>query len=117
VHQFAKELLADRNLRFKSSLQGGNSSETKHDENGTSSKAKPTEQEKPKTMIRGKRRCKRCGTLGHTKVSYKCQLNGTKKTKRKPRNSTKSSGKSQMARPYRPIQLGNHNSRYSKSMT
>jgi hypothetical protein len=42
-----------RKLRFKSFLEGGNSSETKHDEGGSSSKAKPTEQEKPKTMIRG----------------------------------------------------------------
>jgi hypothetical protein len=30
-------------------------------------------------MIRGKRKCKRCGELGHGETSYKCPLNGTKK--------------------------------------
>jgi hypothetical protein len=32
-----------------------------------------------KKMIRGKRKCKRCGELGHGETSYKCPLNGTKK--------------------------------------
>jgi len=32
-----------------------------------------------KKMIRGKRRCKGCGELGHGETSYKCRLNGTKK--------------------------------------
>lgn len=91
-------------LRFKSFLEGDNSSKIKQDEGGSSSKAKPIEQEKSKTMIRGKHRCKRCSTLSHTNVSYKCLLNGTKKRKRKPRkNNTKSSGKSQMSTPDRPI--------------
>jgi hypothetical protein len=39
-------------------------------------------------MIRGKRKCPRCGELGHGESSYKCALNGTKKRKRKPRKHT-----------------------------
>ena len=30
-------------------------------------------------LIAGKRKCKRCGELGHGETSYKCKLNGTKK--------------------------------------
>jgi hypothetical protein len=30
-------------------------------------------------MIRGKRKCKRCGELGQCETSYKCPLNETKK--------------------------------------
>ena len=41
-----------------------------------------------KTIIRGKRRCQRCGELGHGQISYKCPLNGTKKRPRKPRKNT-----------------------------
>jgi len=32
-----------------------------------------------KKMIRGKRKCKKCGELGHGESSHKCPLNGTKK--------------------------------------
>lgn len=32
-----------------------------------------------KKMIRGKRKCKQCGELGHGETSYKCPFNGTKK--------------------------------------
>jgi len=40
-------------------------------------------------LIRGKRKCKRCGELGHGETSYKCRLNGTKKPpKRKARPNT-----------------------------
>jgi hypothetical protein len=40
-------------------------------------------------LIRGKRKCKRCGELGHGETSYKCGLNGTKKPpKRKARPNT-----------------------------
>lgn len=43
-----------------------------------------------KKMMWGKRKCKRCGELGHSETSYKCPLNGTKKRKRRPRiNKTK----------------------------
>jgi len=41
-----------------------------------------------KTIIRGKRRCQRCGELGHGQTSYKYHLNGTKKRQRKPRKNT-----------------------------
>jgi hypothetical protein len=30
-------------------------------------------------LIMGKRKCKRCGELGHGETSYKCKFNGTKK--------------------------------------
>jgi len=45
-------------------------------------------------LIRGKRKCKRCGELGHGETSYKCRLNGTKKPpKRKARPNTTKYGK------------------------
>ncbi|CAO2190691.1 unnamed protein product [Urochloa humidicola] len=83
-----------KKLRYKSALEGG-----------SSSKAKKDDQEKKKTMIRGKRRCNRCGELGHTEVSYKCPLNGTKKRKRKPRKNTTKQKKAtvEVSTPNRPI--------------
>ena len=30
-------------------------------------------------LIMGKRKCKRCGELGHGQTSYKCKFNGIKK--------------------------------------
>ena len=48
-----------------------------------------------KTIIRGKRRCQRCGELGHGQISYKCPLNGTKKRTRKPKKIQQSMVKMQ----------------------
>jgi hypothetical protein len=79
-----------KKLRIKSCLEGGNSKgkklatekgkevdkeavvEADMEAAGQSEKGK-------KKMIRGKRKCKRCGELGHGETSYKCPLNGTKK--------------------------------------
>jgi hypothetical protein len=74
-----------RKLRIKSCLEGGGGGKPKKD-----AKAAAVEPEwgTKKQMIRGKRKCKRCGELGHGETSYKCSLNGTKKRKRKPRKNT-----------------------------
>lgn len=62
----------NRRLRFKSCLEGGGGK--------SKDKAAANETDKgKKQMIRGKRKCKGCGELGHTQTSYKCSLNGTKK--------------------------------------
>ncbi|KAG2657364.1 hypothetical protein PVAP13_1KG148131 [Panicum virgatum] len=87
-----------RKLRMKSCLEGGNSKgkktaaergkeADKEADKEAMEAAKQTEKDKKK-MIRGKRKCKRCGELGHGETSYKCPLNGTKKRKRKPRKNT-----------------------------
>jgi zinc finger SWIM domain-containing protein 3 len=70
-----------RKLRIKSFLEGGGKSKAKSDTN-TSEQAVDNNKGK-KQMIRGKRKCPRCGELGHGESSYKCALNGTKKRKRK----------------------------------
>jgi hypothetical protein len=71
--------------RIKSFLEGGSSkSKAKSDAN---SAEKAADQGKKQT-IRGKRKCTRCGELGHGESSYKCALNGTKKRKRNPRKNT-----------------------------
>jgi hypothetical protein len=53
---------ADKNAVLEADMEGSNQSE----------KGK-------RNMIRGKRKCKRCGELGHSETSYKCPLNRTKK--------------------------------------
>jgi hypothetical protein len=75
-----------RKLRIKSFLEGGGKSKAKSDTK-TSEQAGDNNKGK-KQMIRGKRKCPRCGELGHGESSYKCALNGTKKRKRKPRKNT-----------------------------
>nr|AGR45850.1 mutator-like transposase [Zea mays] len=73
-----------RQLRIKGCLEGGSGGKTKK-----SAKESAAELDKgKKQMIRGKRKCKRCGELGHGETSYKCTLNGTKKRPRKPRKNT-----------------------------
>lgn len=74
-----------RKLRIKSCLEGGGGGKPKKDATVAAVKA---EWGTKKQMIRGKRKCKRCGELGHGETSYKCSLNGTKKRKRKPRKNT-----------------------------
>jgi hypothetical protein len=80
-----------RKLRIKSFLEGGSSkSKAKSDANS----AEKAADKGGKQTIRGKRKCARCGELGHGESSYKCALNGTKKRKRKPRkNTTKAKNK------------------------
>lgn len=88
-----------KKLRIKSCLEGENSKGKKAaEERGKEADKEATkeadmEAEKQnekgkKKMIRGKRKCKRCGELGHGETSYKCPLNGTKKRKRKTRKNT-----------------------------
>ncbi len=60
-----------RKLRIKSCLEGGGKSKAKK----AATEIDPTKRQ----MIRGKRKCKGCGELGHGETSYKCHLNGTKK--------------------------------------
>ena len=79
-----------KKLRIKGVLEGGNGGKSKktakQDANEVDKAAaeealkeiKEAEKGKKK-MIRGKRRCKRCGEVGHGETSYKCILNGTKK--------------------------------------
>jgi hypothetical protein len=59
----------NRMLRIKSCLEGGKSKSK-----ASTSNTEPGK----KVLVRGKRRCKGCGELGHTQTSYKCSLNGTK---------------------------------------
>ena len=75
-----------KKLRIKSCLEGGNSKGKKAaaergkeaDKEADMEANNQTEKIKKK-MIRGKRKCKRCGELGHGKTCYKCPLNETKK--------------------------------------
>ncbi|KAF0889922.1 hypothetical protein E2562_033897 [Oryza meyeriana var. granulata] len=61
-----------RKLRIKSCLEGGGGK--------AKSKTAANETDKgKKQMIRGKRKCKGCGELGHGQTCYKCPLDGTKK--------------------------------------
>jgi len=81
----------NRKLRIKGCLEGGNSKGKKEAKEATNEAGKQVEieaQKGKKKMIRGKRRCQRCGELGHGQISYKCPLNGTKKRPRKPRKNT-----------------------------
>ncbi|WVZ96919.1 hypothetical protein U9M48_042499, partial [Paspalum notatum var. saurae] len=91
-----------KKLRMKSCLEGGNSKgkkaaaeRGKEADKGAANEADlaaGTEPEKvKKQMVRGKRKCKGCGELGHGKTSYKCPLNGTKKRQEEegPKNTTK----------------------------
>ena len=78
----------NRKLRIKGCLEGGNSKGKKEAKEATNEADKQAEieaQKGKKTIIRGKRRCQRCGELGHGQISYKCPLNGTKKRPRKPK--------------------------------
>jgi len=71
-----------RKLRMKSFLEGSGSKgkkATKEAANEADKQATNEAQNDKKIMIRGKRKCKRCGELGHGETSYKCHLNGTKK--------------------------------------
>jgi hypothetical protein len=68
-------------LRIKSFLEGDGKSKAKSDANTSEQDADNNKGKKQ--MIRGKRKCPRCGELGHGESSYKCALNGTKKRKRK----------------------------------
>ncbi|XP_035823118.1 uncharacterized protein [Zea mays] len=88
-----------KKLRIKSCLEGGNSKSKKaaaekgkeadkEAANEVDMQAENQTEKGKKKMIRGKRRCKKCGELGHGETSYKCPLNGTKKRKRKPRKNT-----------------------------
>jgi hypothetical protein len=78
VVPFAKEVGApigkhgvsrQRKQRIKGCLEGGNGTKTSNNDNG-------------KKSIRGKFKCPNYGGLGHRKASYKCPLNGTKKSQR-----------------------------------
>jgi len=78
----------NRKLRIKGCLEGGNSKGKKSAKEAANEADKQAEieaQKGKKTMIRGKRRCQRCGELGHGQTSYKYHLNGTKKRQRKPK--------------------------------
>jgi hypothetical protein len=80
-----------RKLRMKSCLEGGNSKgkkAAKEAANEADKQAADEADKGKKQMIRGKRKCKRCGELGHGETSYKCHLNGTRKRVRKPRKNT-----------------------------
>ena len=71
-----------RKLRMKSFLEGSGSKgkkAAKEAANEADKQAVNEAQNGKKTMIRGKRKCKRCGELGYGETSYKCRLNGTKK--------------------------------------
>jgi len=85
-----------RKLRIKGCLEGGSADKTKKvakeaaNEADKDAEMEASEAAKGKRqLIRGKRKCKRCGELGHGETSYKCRLNGTKKPpKRKARPNT-----------------------------
>jgi len=85
-----------RKLRIKGCLEGGSGGKTKKDAQEAANQAdkdaelEAAEASKGKRqLIRGKRKCNRCGELGHGESSYKCRLNGTKKPpKRKARPNT-----------------------------
>jgi hypothetical protein len=85
-----------RKLRIKGCLEGGSGGKTKKNAKEAANEAnKDAEMEAveaangKRQLIRGKRKCKRCGELGHGETSYKCRLNGTKKPpKRKARPNT-----------------------------
>lgn len=74
-----------RKLRIKGFLEGGNGKSKKAAKEAANEADKAAEKEVAETekgkkkMIRGKRKCKKCGELGHGETSYKCRLNGTKK--------------------------------------
>jgi hypothetical protein len=81
---------AGRKLRIKGFLEGGGSKgkkaakeaaneADKEAANETDKEATNEANKFKKKMIRGKRKCKGCGELGHGETSYKCRLNGTKK--------------------------------------
>ena len=85
-----------RKLRIKGCLEEASGGKTKKvakeaaNEANKDAELEATEAAKGKRqLIRGKRKCKRCGELGHGETSYKCRLNGTKKPpKRKARPNT-----------------------------
>ena len=85
-----------RKLRIKGCLEGGSADKTKKvakeaaNEANKDAELEAAEAAKGKRqLIRGKRKCKRCGKLGHRKTSYKCRFNETKKPpKRKARPNT-----------------------------
>lgn len=54
--------------------------------------------EKGKGKIRRQVKCPRCGGLGHRQSSQKCPLNGTKKRKRKAKNSATKARKKKTAK-------------------
>jgi len=90
VHATLPKRTAGRNrkLRIKGCLEGGNSKGKKAAKEAANEADKQAEieaQKGKKTIIRGKRRCQRCGELGHGQTSYKYHLNGTKKRQRKPK--------------------------------
>jgi hypothetical protein len=71
-----------RKLRIKGFLESGGSKgkrAAKETDKEAASEAGKEADKFKKKMIRGKRKCKGCGELGHAETSYKCQLNGTKK--------------------------------------
>jgi len=71
-----------RKLRMKSFLEGSGSKgkkAAKEAANEADKQAANEVEKGKKKMIRGKRKCKGCGELGHGETSYKCHLNGTKK--------------------------------------
>ena len=75
-----------RKLRIKGCLEGGSSGKSKNDAKDAANQTdKDAEIEVAEAamgkrkLIQGKRKCKRCGELGHGQTSYKCKLNGTKK--------------------------------------
>jgi hypothetical protein len=71
-----------RKLRIKGFLEGGVSKgkkTAKEAANEADEQAANEAEKGKKKMIRGKRKCKGCGELGHGETSYKCHLNGTKK--------------------------------------
>jgi hypothetical protein len=87
-------------MRIKGCLEGDSGGQTKKNAKEATNKAdKDAEMEAAEAakgkrqLIRGKRKCKRCGELGHEETSYKCRLNGTKKPpKRKARPNTTKCG-------------------------
>jgi hypothetical protein len=89
-----------RKMRIKGCLEGDSGGQTKKNAKEATNKAdKDAEMEAAEAakgkrqLIRGKRKCKRCGELGHEETSYKCRLNGTKKPpKRKARPNTTKCG-------------------------
>jgi len=85
-----------KKLRIKGCLEGDGGGKTKKvakeaaNEADKDAELEAAEAAKGKRqLIRGKRKCKRCGKLGHGKTSYKCRFNETKKPpKRKARPNT-----------------------------
>ena len=76
-------------------MEGGSGGKTKKDAEAANQADKDAElkaveaSKGMRQLIRGKRKCNRCGELGHGESSYKCRLNGTKKPpKRKARPNT-----------------------------